>query len=161
MTQRGTWTEGQSPCEWPASNNNTLLYGASALDPLLIAGLGALGAYAVLLAGLGIAASVAAVVSRRRWEIGLRVALGAPIPAVLRLVLGRAALLTATGVVLGLGVGLYSVRLLGSLLYGVSPLDPATHLLTAVAVLGVGVAAASVPVVRGLRLDPAEVLKAE
>ena len=39
MTQRGTWTEGQSPCEWPASNNNTLLYGASALDPLLIAGL--------------------------------------------------------------------------------------------------------------------------
>ncbi|MEE8147373.1 MAG: ABC transporter permease, partial [Longimicrobiales bacterium] len=108
--------------------------------------LGVFGTYAALLAGLGIAASVAAVVSRRRWEIGVRMVLGASRPAVLRLVAGRAAVLTMVGLVVGLGVGLFSARLLGSLLYGVSPLDPAMHLLTAVTLLGVAVTAASLPV---------------
>ncbi len=123
--------------------------------------IGLFGTYAVLLAGLGIAGSVAAVVSQRRWEIAVRIALGASIPAVLRVVVGRATVLTVVGLVLGLGVGLYSARLLGSLLYGVSPLDPAIHLLTAVTLLGVAVAAASLPVIRGLRLDPAEALRAD
>ena len=123
--------------------------------------IGLFGTYAVLLAGLGIAASVAAVVSTRRWEIGVRIALGAPVAAVLRVVVGRATVLTVVGLVLGLGVGLFSARVLGSLLYGVSPLDPVMHLLTALAILGVAVTAASLPVMRGLRLDPAEALRAE
>ena len=107
------------------------------------------------------AASVAAVVSKRRWEIAVRIALGASRPAVLRVVVGRATVLTLVGLLLGLGVGLFSARLLDSLLYGVSPLDPVMHLLTAVTLLGVAVTAASVPVIRGLRLDPAEALKAD
>jgi len=123
--------------------------------------LGVFGTYAALLAGLGIAASVAAVVSKRRWEIGVRVALGASVPAVLRVVVGHATVLTVVGLLLGLGVGLFSARLLDSLLYGVSPLDPATHMLTALTLVGIAVAAASLPVIRGLRVDPAEALKAE
>ena len=123
--------------------------------------LGIFGTYAVLLAGLGIAASVAAGVSKRRWEIGVRVALGASVPAVLRVVVGHATVVTVVGLLLGLGVGLFSARLLDPLLYGVTALDPMMHLLTALALLGVAVAAASLPVIRGLRLDPAEALKAE
>ncbi len=131
-------------------------------EPLFYAFLlGAFGAYAALLAGLGIAASVAAGVSRRRWEIGVRIALGASRPAILRVVVGSAAALTGAGLLLGLGVGLFSARLLDSLLYGVSSLDPMMHLLTALALLGVAATAASLPVIRGLRIDPAEALKAE
>ncbi len=91
----------------------------------------------------------------------MRVALGASRPAVLRVVVGRATALTLVGLLLGLGAGFFSAQILGSLLYGVSALDPMIHLLTALTLLGVAVTAASLPVVRALRLDPAEALRAE
>ena len=118
-------------------------------------------AVALILASVGIYGTMAYTVGERTQEMGVRIALGASGPAVLRVVVGRAAVLTVAGLLLGLGVGLVSARLLASLLYGVDALDPVMHLLTALAVLGVAVTAASLPVMHGLRLDPAEALKAE
>jgi putative ABC transport system permease protein len=122
---------------------------------------GIFGGYVTLLAGMGIASSVASIVSRRRFEIGVRIVLGATIPSVLRLVVGRAALLTLAGLLIGVGLGFVSTQFLESLLYGVSASDPMTQVLTVAALLAVAVGAALLPVTRSLGLDPMESLKAE
>ena len=86
-------------------------------------------------------------------------ALGADAMDVLRLVLGYGAKLTTIGLAVGVPIALATSRLLGSLLYGVSPTDPAVFLIVPSIVLMVALAACYVPARRAMRLDPLAALR--
>jgi putative ABC transport system permease protein len=120
---------------------------------------GFFGALALLLSALGLYGVTSYAVSRRRTEIGIRMALGAAPAGVIRLVLRRVVMLVALGVVLGSAVSLWAAHLVSTLLFGLQPRDPMT-LAGAVAVLGtIGAIAGWLPARRASRIDPARVLR--
>ena len=120
---------------------------------------GFFGGLALLLAGLGLYGVTSYAVSRRRAEIGIRMALGAGPAGIVRLVLSRVAVLVGAGVIAGAGVSMWASRFVAVLLYGLEPRDPAT-LAGAVLVLAtVGALAGWLPAFRASRIDPAEVLR--
>ena len=120
---------------------------------------GFFGALALLLAVIGIYGVISYGVTRRRNEIGIRIALGAARPRVIRMVVGEAGMLVALGTVAGIGVTIVGTRFVASFLYGVTATDPLTiggaALLLAASALG----AATVPAWRASRVDPMEVLR--
>ncbi len=119
----------------------------------------AFGATGLLLASLGLYGLLAFRVQSRRKEIGIRMALGAQAREIRRLVVGEGVRLTAIGLGTGLVLAGIVGRLLGSMLFGISPLDPLTYGGIALLLLGVGWLAAVGPTRRALRTDPAEVLR--
>jgi putative ABC transport system permease protein len=122
---------------------------------------GFFGGLALLLAGIGLYGVMSYAVSRRRTEIGIRMALGAGPASAVRLVLRRVALLVGLGVAAGAGLSLWAARFMeaSSLIYGLKPRDPGT-LLTAVLVLSaIGAIAGYLPARRAARIDPARVLR--
>ena len=117
------------------------------------------GGLALLLAALGLYGVTSYAVSRRRREIGIRMALGATPTGVVRLVLARVALLVGIGVAIGSIVSAWTSTFVASLLYGLEPRDPATFVAAAL-VLGVVAAAAGwLPAHRASQLDPSVVLR--
>jgi len=114
---------------------------------------------ALLLAGAGLYGVIAASVSERTREIGIRNALGASAGGILALVLRQGIGLTLTGVGFGLGGALALTRLLTSMLYGVSPTDPITFLLVGALLMGIALLACWLPALRALRVDPLEALR--
>ena len=130
------------------------------LQERLVAALsGFFGALALLLAGIGLYGVTAYGVSRRRTEIGVRMALGAEPGRVVRLVLGRVVWLVAAGVVIGGAVSLWAARFLGTLLFDLSPRDPATLAAAALVLVAVGLITAWFPARRASRIDPTEALR--
>lgn len=122
---------------------------------------GVFAALALLLGAVGVYGVMSFAVTRRAPELGMRLALGASRGSVLRMVLGEGVRLTAPGVAVGLVVALASARVLESLLFEVSPLDPWTYG-TVVAVLTlVSVAAAWLPARRATRVDPLTSIRSE
>jgi len=120
---------------------------------------GFFGALALLLAGLGLYGVTSYAVTRRRTEIGIRMALGAAPGGVVRLVLSRVTLLVGIGVVVGGAVSLWASRFVETLVYGLEPRDPATFTIAAVVLAVVGAVAGWLPAQRASRIDPAEVLR--
>jgi ABC-type antimicrobial peptide transport system permease subunit len=98
-------------------------------------------------------------VARRAREIGIRMALGAARRGILRLVLGRALTLIAFALVIGTAAALAFSRALTSLLFGVTPHDPATLAAAGGALTLIALAGAALPAWRAARLDPAAALK--
>jgi predicted permease len=121
----------------------------------LVAGL-ALG-----LALVGLYSLVSFLVAERTHEMGLRMALGAGSGDVLRLVLGYGIRLAGIGLAIGIPVAAAASRLLGSLLYGVSPTDPLVFVAVSVTLMAVATAACYVPARRAMRLDPLQALRNE
>jgi predicted permease len=116
---------------------------------------------ALVLACVGIAGVVSYDVTRRRREIGIRMALGAHVGAILQQVLWRNLRAAAVGAVAGIGGALIVGRLLESMLYGVSPSDPVALLFTLVSLGVVALIAAWAPARRAARVDPALTLRQE
>ena len=114
---------------------------------------------AVLLAAVGVYGVMAYGVTERTREIGVRVALGAAGPDVVRLVVGGALRMTAVGVVLGLAGGVVASRLLGSMLYRVTSTDVLTYVAAPLVIVAVGVLASWLPARRAARVDPASALR--
>jgi len=120
---------------------------------------GAFGILAVLVACLGVYGTLSYSVTRRTNEIGVRLALGADPSSVRWLVLRETLTLVSIGIVAGVIVILPSFTYLQTLLYGLSPRDPATIASAAAALIIMGVLAGLVPAVRASRVDPMSALR--
>jgi ABC-type antimicrobial peptide transport system permease subunit len=120
---------------------------------------GVLGGLALLLAAIGLYGVMSYAVSQSTRELGLRMALGAGASNLLRLVLSRGLALTAGGVLLGAAAALALTRLLGNLLYKVSPRDPLAFGSALVVMALAAVTACFLPAWRATRTDPARALR--
>ncbi|MFN2563474.1 MAG: ADOP family duplicated permease [Gemmatimonadaceae bacterium] len=123
--------------------------------------IGVFAALAIVMAAVGLYGVVAYSVTQRRQEIGIRVALGARLADVTRLVVRQGAGLTAVGVMLGLGAAVAGGRLVAGLLFGVSPRDPVVFGAVATLLAVVALAASYAPARRAAAVDPVEVLRGE
>jgi putative ABC transport system permease protein len=122
---------------------------------------GFFGGLAALLATIGLYGVMSYMVARRKNEIGIRMALGAGRPDVVRMVMREAGVLLAAGVVVGLVLAVAAAKAATTLLFGLRPFDPAT-LVMAVAGLGaVAMLASYLPALRASRLEPTEALREE
>jgi putative ABC transport system permease protein len=116
---------------------------------------------ALALGSVGIYGVIEYAVSQRRREIGIRVALGASGRDVTRMFVGQGLALGAAGVCCGaVGAAVLS-RLLSSLLFGTSPLDPMTFAVVSVGLVGITAVASYIPAHRASRVDPVETLRGE
>jgi putative ABC transport system permease protein len=116
---------------------------------------------ALALAAIGVYGVVSYLVSQRTREMGIRVALGAGRRQVIRLIVGASVRPVALGLLVGVAAAVMSARLLSTLLYGVSPSDPAV-LLVIVATLGTAAAFACwLPARRAATVDPLVALRDE
>jgi len=113
------------------------------------------------MAAVGIYAVMAHAASRRTREIGVRMALGAGVGSILRLVLARGVKQLVLGMVLGLAAALAVCRLMSGMLFMVSPNDPVTFIAVALTLSAAGLAATWVPARRAARLDPVKALRYE
>jgi putative ABC transport system permease protein len=116
---------------------------------------------ALTLAVIGIYGVVSYSVSRRAREIGVRIALGADRPQVLRMIVGSGMGLVVVGPLLGTGAALALTRLIGTLLYGVTPSDPLTYSVAALTLAVAALMACLMPALRAARIDPAVTLRNE
>jgi predicted permease len=123
--------------------------------------LGGFGIAALILAALGIYGVLAHSVAERTREFGIRIALGASPVRVRRGVLGRTLLLASAGIGIGLAAALATTRLLRSMLFGVSPVDPATIAGMIVILVVVATLSGIVPARRATRADALEALRSE
>ena len=130
----------------------------SQVGAMLLSGLGILGLF---LASVGIYGVMSYSVTQRTHELGIRMALGADKPEILKLILRQGLRITLVGVAVGLLIALATTRVIAAVLYGVNPTDPATFggvslLLTAVALI-----ASYLPARRATRVDPMVALRYE
>jgi len=116
---------------------------------------------AILLAAIGIYGVMAFGVAQRTREIGVRMALGSRSTQVLFLVLRQAVAMLAVGVAVGVAGSLTVTRLLGSLLWQITPTDPPTFAASAGLIVLVGLAASLIPAIRALTIDPTSALRTE
>ncbi|HEX6545928.1 MAG TPA: ABC transporter permease [Bryobacteraceae bacterium] len=119
------------------------------------------GGMALLLGIVGIYGVISYSVSQRRREIGIRLALGAPLSGVTRLFIRNGLLLSAIGCACGLAAALVLTRLMKSLLFSVSPSDPLTYAAMSAALIAAAALASYLPARRAIKVDPVEALRAE
>jgi putative ABC transport system permease protein len=118
-------------------------------------------AIALLLGVVGIYGVMSYAVAQRQREIGVRMALGASPLDAQRLVLGEGLRLAGVGIAVGIVLSLVATRLLGTMLYGVTPTDPLTFAIVPVLLAGVALLASYLPARRATRIDPTTALRAD
>ena len=114
---------------------------------------------ALALAAIGTYGILSYLVSQRTQEIGIRMALGADRNRILQLVMTRGLLLSAIGLALGLAGSVAATRVMGSLLFNVTPTDPVTLVVVAGLIVIVAAVACLVPALRATRVDPLVVMR--
>ena len=116
---------------------------------------------ALLLALAGVYGVMSYTVSQRIPELGVRIALGATPAIIMRLIVMQGAKLAIIGLALGIGLALWSARVLQGMLFGVAPRDPLTLILVTLAVTAAVLLATCIPGRRAVRVDPVIALRAE
>ena len=119
------------------------------------------GALAMMLAAIGLYGVMSYAVARRTNEIGIRMALGARSGNVARMILGEVSVLIVAGAVAGIGGAWASTRLVKSLLFGLTALDPLTFAGAAAVLALVGIVAGYIPARRASKIDPMVALRYE
>jgi putative ABC transport system permease protein len=159
--QQAVWSVNSN---LPLARVQTLreLYDSSMAQTSFMLVILAIAASVTLILGIvGIYGVIAYVVSQRQREIGIRMALGARARDVQNMFVGRGLALTAVGLILGVAVAGAVMRLLGTLLYNVSPFDPVTYGAASVALGVVALVATWLPARQATRVDPAIGLRSE
>ena len=123
--------------------------------------LGSFAALALILSAVGLYALISYTTAQRTHEIGIRMALGAQTGDVMRLVIGQGIKLALVGALIGMGGALALSRLMRSLLFGVSAIDPLTFAVVAVSLTLVALVACWLPARRATKVDPLRALKDE
>jgi putative ABC transport system permease protein len=114
---------------------------------------------ALFLAAIGLYGVMSYSVSQSTRELGVRMALGATVRDLLRLVILRGLRLTIAGVAIGLTAALLLTRLMGNLLYKISPRDPIAFGVALIILLAVALLACFLPARRATRVDPVQALR--
>jgi predicted permease len=159
--QRAVWSvDAELPLDQPTTLG--VLYGKSmARTSFTLVILSVAGVMALLLGMVGIYGVISYAVSQNTREIGIRMALGARTEALTAMYVRQGLALTGMGLAAGLAVALGCVRLMRTILYGVSPMDPWTYAVATVAIAGVAWLACYLPSRRAAGVDPVVALRAE
>jgi predicted permease len=160
-SERAVWSVNH---DLPLAYNKTIgeLYTKSmARTSFTLVLLSVAGAMSLLLGIIGLYGVIAYAISQHTREIGIRLALGAQRTALTRMYIREGLLLTVIGVIGGVAVALTTMRLMSSLLYHVSPVDPWTYFVATVSILIVACIATYVPSRKAAVVDPMHALRAE
>ena len=123
--------------------------------------LGVVAGLALLLGAIGLYGVLSYVVAERTREIGVRMALGATASAVRRMVVSQGARVVLVGVIIGVAVAVAATRLLGSLLFGVKPVDPIVFAAMSIMMIAIGALASYMPARRASTVNPIESLRSD
>ncbi len=161
QVRQAVWSVNSS---LPVASLRTMqeVYGQSlARTAFTLVMLGIAGAMALVLGIIGIYGVISYTVSQRRREIGIRLALGAQQAGLRRMFVRYALVLTGIGVAIGLGAALSLTRLMNSLLFGISPMDPLTYAVVPAVLMASAALASYLPARRAASVDPTEALRTE
>ncbi|MGE5833396.1 MAG: ABC transporter permease [Acidobacteriota bacterium] len=139
----------------------TLVRDSLAIERTMASLAGFFGMLAMLIATIGLYGVMSYMVSRRRTEFGIRMALGAEPGSLIRMVLGESSALVGAGVVIGAALALVASRWAASLLFGLRPGDPASVVLAIAALVSVSLLAAWIPARRAARVAPTLALRGD
>jgi predicted permease len=130
-------------------------------DPLFVSMLASFAILALILAAIGISGLVAYSVGQRTHEIGIRMALGASNPDVLRMVLWQGMKMTAIGAAIGLVLALPLPKVFEAMFFGLHLREPSLYLIVPIAIIAVAMLATYIPARRATRVDPMAALHQE
>jgi len=119
------------------------------------------GSMALAIGIIGIYGVISYTVSQRTREIGIRLALGAQQNSITRMFVQHALVLSGIGAAIGLAAAFGLMRLMSSLLFGISPRDPLTYIVVPIALVIVAAFASYLPARRAAAVDPANTLRAD
>jgi len=123
--------------------------------------LGVVSGLALILGAVGLYGVLSYVVAERTREIGVRMALGATSTQVRRMVVAQGSRVVVVGIAIGVAAALAATRALGSLLFGVAPMDPATFAAMSAVMIVIGLLASYLPARRASSIDPIESLRSQ
>jgi len=159
--QQAIWSVNKNQAIARIATMDRLLAATAAQRKFVLILFAAFGLIALALAAVGIYGVLSGSVMERTREIGIRLALGAPRGDILSLVLRQGAILTALGLVLGLGGAFAAGQVMASLLFGISGLDLITYFGMIALLMAVSAIACWVPAWRAMRVDPMVALRYE